>query len=142
MRIRSADPLAAPLIDHRYISDPDGEDLKVLADGLELARLIAARHPLAELAGEERSPGRTVLSRSEIENFITTKVAHYYHPVGTCRMGHARDLEAVVDARGRIHGLDNVYVADASIIPVIPRANTNVPSLVIGERIARWLITD
>jgi choline dehydrogenase len=142
MHIRSADPLAAPLIDHRYISDPDGEDLKVLADGLELARLIAARHPLAELAGEERSPGRTVLSRSEIENFITTKVAHYYHPVGTCRMGHARDLEAVVDARGRIHGLDNVYVADASIIPVIPRANTNVPSLVIGERIARWLITD
>ena len=47
---------------------------------------------------------------------------------------------AVVDARGRIHGLDNAYVADASIMPVIPRANTNLPALVIGERIARWLL--
>ena len=55
-------------------------------------------------------------------------------------MGPASDSMAVVDARGRLHGLDNVYVADASIMPVIPRANTNVPALVVGERIARWLI--
>jgi choline dehydrogenase len=46
----------------------------------------------------------------------------------------------VVDARGRIHGLDNAYIADASIMPVIPRANTNIPALVVGERIARWLL--
>ena len=64
---------------------------------------------------------------------------HYYHPVGTCRMGLAREREAVVDARGRVHGLDNLYVADASIMPVIPRANTNMPALVVGLRIAQWL---
>jgi choline dehydrogenase len=140
MIIRSADPLAAPLIHHRYLSDAGGEDLKVLADGLELARQIAAHPPMAQLAGEERRPGLRVRSRSEIESFIAENLLHYYHPVGTCRMGAANDPDSVVDARGRIHGIDNVYVADASIMPVIPRANTNVPALVIGERIARWLI--
>jgi choline dehydrogenase len=140
MRIRNADPLTAPIIDHRYLSDPDGEDLRVIADGLEIARRIAASDPLRELIGEERSPGLSIRSRSEIESFISTNVAHYYHPVGTCRIGPASDPGAVVDARGRVHGLDNVYVADASIMPVIPRANTNLPALVVGERIARWLI--
>ncbi|HEV2169358.1 MAG TPA: GMC oxidoreductase, partial [Candidatus Binatus sp.] len=57
-----------------------------------------------------------------------------------CRMGPASDRTAVVDSRGKIHGLDNAYVADASIMPIIPRANTNVPALVVGERIARWLL--
>lgn len=140
MRIRSADPLAAPIVDHRYISDPEGEDLQVLTDGLELARRIAAEHPLVNLAGDERAPGPAIRSRSEIREFIKGNVAHYCHPVGTCRMGPANDLDAVVDARGKIHGLDNVYVADASIMPVIPRANTNLPALVIGERIARELL--
>jgi choline dehydrogenase len=55
-------------------------------------------------------------------------------------MGPASDRSAVIDARGRIHGLDNAFVADASIMPVIPRANTNLPALVVGERIARWLL--
>ena len=117
MRIQSADPLAAPIIDHRYISDPEGEDLQVLTEGLELARRIAAKHPLADLAGEERRPGPAVRLRSELEEFIKANVSHYCHPVGTCRMGPANDLDAVVDARGQILGLDNVYVADASIVP-------------------------
>jgi choline dehydrogenase len=64
---------------------------------------------------------------------------HYYHPVGTCKMGPETDAAAVVDARGKVHGVDNLYVADAAIMPVIPRANTNLPALVVGERIAAWL---
>jgi choline dehydrogenase-like flavoprotein len=140
IRLRSADPFAPPIIDHRYLSDASDQDLKALADGLEIVRTIAARHPLAALAGAERIPGDAVRSRLEIEKFIRANVAHYYHPVGTCRMGPAADLESVVDARGRVHGLDNVYVTDASIMPIIPRANTNLPALVIGERIARWLV--
>jgi choline dehydrogenase-like flavoprotein len=55
-------------------------------------------------------------------------------------MGPAADRTAVVDSRGRIHGLDNAYVADASIMPEIPRANTNLPALVVAERVARWLL--
>jgi choline dehydrogenase-like flavoprotein len=54
-------------------------------------------------------------------------------------MGPESDPTAVVDARGKVHGMDNLYVADASIMPVVPRANTNIPALVVGERIAAWL---
>ncbi len=139
IRLRGTDPFMTPIIDHRYISDAEGEDLRVLADGLKVARAIAARHPLADLMGEERVPGPAIRAHYELENFIGAHVAHYCHPVGTCRMGPEKDSESVVDARDRVHGLDNVYVADASILPTIPRANTNLPALVVGERIARWL---
>ena len=140
LRLASADPAAAPIIEHRYLSDPDGEDKHVLADGVALARQIAATGALPRLAGIEISPGSSVASRGEIEEFVSANCLHYFHPVGTCRIGSASDASAVVDSRGRIHGLDNAYVADASIMPVIPRANTNLPALVIGERIARWLL--
>jgi choline dehydrogenase len=140
MRLTSADLAAPPIMDHRYMSDPDGEDLRVLADGVALAREIAAKPALVQLAGIEISPGGAIASRTDVEAFVRANCWHYYHPVGTCRMGPASDRSAVVDSRGKIHGLENAYVADASIIPVIPRANTNVPALVVGERIARWIL--
>jgi choline dehydrogenase len=140
LRLASADCAAAPIIDHRYLSDPNDDDLRVLADGVALAREIAATPAMSRLAGSEISPGGSVAARGEIEAFVRSNCLHYFHPVGTCRMGPASDPSAVVDARGKIHGLDNIYISDASIMPVIPRANTNLPALVIGERIARWMI--
>ena len=140
LKLKSADVAAAPMLDHRYLSDPENEDLRVLVDGIELAREIAAKPALTQLIGKEFSPGGKVATRAEIETFTKTNCLHYCHPVGTCRMGPASDRSAVVDSRGRIHGLDNAYVADASIMPMIPRANTNIPALVVGERIARWLL--
>jgi choline dehydrogenase len=140
LRIASADVTAAPIIDHRYLSDPEDADLRVLADGVAVAREIAAKPALSRFVGSEISLGGSGQSRTETEAFVRANCLHYYHPVGTCRMGPANDRSAVVDARGRIHGLDNAYVADASIMPVIPRANTNIPALVVGERIARWLL--
>ncbi len=139
LRLSSADPAAAPVIDHRYLTDASGEDLRILVDGLELARAISSGPPFASLAGEEVSPGAGIRTRAEIASFIRANVHHYYHPVGTCRMGPAGDRESVVDARGKIHRLENAYVADASIMPVIPRANTNIPALVVGMRIAGFL---
>jgi choline dehydrogenase len=114
--------------------------LQVLVDGIALAREIASKPALSRLAGREISPGTARETRTDAAAFVKANCQHYYHPVGTCRMGPASDRSAVVDSRGRIHGLDNAYVADASIMPVIPRANTNVPALVVGERIARWLL--
>jgi choline dehydrogenase len=140
LRIASADTESRPIIDHRYLSDPDDEDLRVLADGVALAREIAAKPALSRFVGNEISLGGSGQTRTETEAFVRANCLHYYHPVGTCRMGPADDRSAVVDARGRIHGLDNAYIADASIMPVIPRANTNIPALVVGERIARWLL--
>jgi choline dehydrogenase len=140
LSLKSADIAAPPIIDHGYLSDAEGEDLRVLTDGVALAREIAATPALARLVGAEISLGGAVATRSELEAFVRSNCLHYFHPVGTCAMGPARDRAAVVDSRGRIHGLDNAYVADASIMPVIPRANTNLPALVVGERIARWLL--
>jgi choline dehydrogenase-like flavoprotein len=140
LRLTSRDPAAAPLLDHGYLSDPDGEDARVLVDGIQVARELAAAPALAALLGKEKWPGPGVLTADQVTDFTRTTVAHYFHPVGTCAMGPAGDSGAVVDARGRVHGLDNCYIGDASIMPVVPRANTNIPALVVGLRLASWLL--
>ncbi len=138
--LRSADPLQEPRIDHRYISDREGHDRRILAEGLRVAREMAAQPGLSDLLGEEVAPGSSLRNDAELERWIDGAIEHYYHPVGTCAMGTDPDAGAVTDARGRVHGLDNVFVADCSIMPVIPRANTNVPAVVVGERIAAQLL--
>ncbi|HET7093830.1 MAG TPA: GMC family oxidoreductase N-terminal domain-containing protein [Thermomicrobiales bacterium] len=136
----SADPLAAPAIDHRYLSDPEGHDRSVLLDGIKIARDITAQWSLRDALGAETQPGPETQSDGDLLRWIDATCEHYYHPVGTCAMGPAGDANAVVDARGKLNGLDGGYVADCSIMPFVPRANTNIPGLVVGERIAGWLL--
>jgi choline dehydrogenase len=140
LKLTSRNPAAAPLLEHGYLSDPDGEDERVLVDGIHITRELGADPRLAALLGKEKWPGPRVLSAEQVAEFARATVAHYFHPVGTCAMGPAGDRGAVVDARGRVHGLDNCYAGDASIMPVVPRANTNVPAFVVGLRIASWLL--
>ena len=128
--IASADPSVAPFIDHAYLSDPEGHDLAVLRDGLALADEILDHESLAPLLGARVTDVST-------DEAVRREVVHYYHPVGTCAMGDGPS--AVCDAAGRVHGLSGVVVADASLMPQIPRANTNLPSVMIGERIAETL---
>jgi choline dehydrogenase len=135
VQLTSIDPFATLKIDTAYLSDPEGRDLTILWNGIELVRDYACQAPLAGLIGEEIAP---TVNYKTPEN-VRQDNLHYYHPVGTCKMGPESDPAAVVDARGKVHGVDNLYVADASIIPVVPRANTNIPALVVGERIAAWL---
>lgn len=138
LRLRSPDPLASPLIDHRYLTDPEGHDRDVLVSGIKIVRQIAAQ--AGALLGEELAPGPAALSDSDLQAYIAAHVVHYYHPVGTCAMGSDPETGAVVDARGNVHGLENLFVADCSVMPIIPRANTNLPAAVVGERIAGWLV--
>ena len=135
VRIVSADPEAAPLIDHRYLADEAGHDLAVLRDGLVLAEQLLDHPALASVLGER-------LTDMSTDQAIRDTVAHYYHPVGTCRMGGdpASDRSAVCDAAGRVYGVPSVVVGDASLFPQIPRANTNLPAVMIGERIADFLL--
>jgi choline dehydrogenase len=135
VQLTSADPFATLKIDTAYLSDRDGRDLDILWNGIELVRDYACQAPLVELIGEEISPTVDYKTPEDVRR----DNLHYFHPVGTCKMGPESDSTAVVDARGKVHGVDNLYVADASIMPVIPRANTNIPALVVGERIAAWL---
>ncbi len=129
--IISRDPEAQPKIDHAYLSDPDNHDITVLQDGLKIANELLKQSSLAALLGE---------SISDTSNFdaIRNQVEHYYHPVGTCRMG--TDATAVCDPNGRVNGLDGIIIADASLMPQITRGNTNLPAVMIGERIASELL--
>jgi len=140
LRLRSADPAVAPLIDHRYLGDPDGHDRAVLRDGMAIVRDLAGPEPLASLLGAEVTPGPAASDNAALDRYLDRNVSHYYHPVGTCAMGTDRSAGAVVDGRGRIHGLRDGYVADCAILPTVPRANTNIPAVVVGERIAGWLL--
>ena len=141
LRLASPDPTVAPIMDHGYLTDEDDHDLEVLLDGVEIVRSLAAQPPLAGLLGRETGPSLD-LDRQALRAAVRANCVHYYHPVGTCRMGPASDPLAVVDNRGRMHGLEGVRVADASIMPVVPRANTNLPTIVVGEKLAAALLED
>jgi choline dehydrogenase len=136
VELRSPDPLVAPRVDFGYITDLEGEDLNRLVYGLRVISAVAQNDPLATVVTLppelERHPS----------DYIFEHVGGYAHPVGTCRMGPASEPEAVVDGRGRVYGLENVFVADASVIPVIPRANTNLTCMLIGTRIGDLLVED
>ena len=135
LTLRDADPQSSPVIDTGYLTDPEGDDIAVLMDGVTMSREIASRPSLANLIGKELGDTANVDS---IEAVRRTSL-HYYHPVGTCKMGPDSDPAAVVDPTGKVHGLDNLYVVDASIMPVVPRANTNLPTLMLAERIVASL---
>jgi choline dehydrogenase len=139
LTLRDADPRSAPLLDHGYLSDRAGHDLAVLVSGVRQARRLAATAPLRDLAGAEIDPGATIVDRTELEAAIRATSVHYYHPTSTCRMGAQDDPATVVGPSGRVHGLDRVFVADCSIMPRVPKANTNIPAVVVGERIAAAL---
>ena len=129
VRLRSADPLAKPEIDPNYLSDPPGNDLRVLAAGLELGRQIVSMPALTKLAGHEITPGGETLRAHTRDT-----AQGLYHPVGTCGMG--TDALAVVDHQLRVRGLDGLRVVDASVIPRIPRGHTNLPTMIIADKAA------
>ncbi len=129
VRLTSADGTVAPAIDHAYLSDPDGHDHAVLRDGVEIARELARSGPFADVLGAELAPTAGRAPREAVD----ATVAHYYHPAGTCAMG------PVVDARLRVHGVEGLHVADCSVFPVVPRANTCIPAVLVAHRLADWL---
>jgi choline dehydrogenase len=137
VRIVSKEPDVLPTIDHGFLSDPSGSDVATLASGVRFARRLAQAPTVSELLEEEIAPGPT--SDSQLEAYIAGSVGGYWHPVGTCAMGPAEDVGTVVDASGRLLGSANVYVADASIMPTIPRSNTQLPVIAIAERISDLL---
>ena len=127
-------------IDHRYLSDRGGYDRARLAEGVERVREVAQAPELRRLLGPETRPGPDVSGRQVIERFLDHAAVHYYHPAGSCKMGPGSDPDSVVDSEGRVHGIDGLYVADASLMPAVTSGNTNMPTAVIGERIAQSLL--
>ncbi|MBG6218911.1 choline dehydrogenase [Arthrobacter sp. CAN_A6] len=119
-----------PVIDHRYGTDPGGYDRTVLGEALDLIDRMVATPELAGILGE----------RVRGEHPPLDDIVNYCHPAGTCKMGPASDPTSVVDSTGAVHGVSGLYVADASIMPSISRGNINIPTAMIGARIAAGLL--
>jgi choline dehydrogenase len=132
IKIRSADPGAAPDIDPQYLTDP--EDLRVLREGIRLTREIFAQKAYDGLRGSEYAPGAGATSDKALDAYIRAEANSLYHPVGTCKMGG--DDMAVVDAALRVRGLTGLRVVDASVMPDITSGNTNFPTMMIAEKAA------
>jgi choline dehydrogenase len=137
--LRDRDPHLPPRIELRLLTDPNDRDVAVLVEGVRLARRVAREAPLARAIARELVPGASVDNAAAARKVIRSRVTDYAHPVGTCAAGPADDPSAVVGADGRVHGLDNVFVADASIMRSIPRANTNFACFLIGWHSGRAL---
>jgi choline dehydrogenase len=142
VRLRSADPEAQPVIDHRFLTDPEGIDVSMLAEGAGILRELAASTALAGLVGAEIHPGPDTFTTEALRAHLYANPDNYWHPVGTCKMGVADDPLAVVDERARVHGVAGLRIADASIMPRIPRATTAMPAIVMGEKVAAMLLEE
>jgi choline dehydrogenase len=138
IHIRSSDPSAPPAIDYRFLETDN--DRKVAVAAVRRARDIAAASPMREVFAEELAPGADVQSAEAILEFIRSTGQITQHMVGTCRMG--RDAMAVVDERLRVHGIDGLRIADASVMPTIISGNTSVPCMMIGEKCADMVLQD
>lgn len=136
LRLASADPAAAPLIDPQLLSHPD--DIQPLIRALRIARAAFASAPFARYQGAEVAPGAAVESDEALANYIRETGYTVHHPVGTCRMGS--DGDAVVDAELRVQGIRGLRVADASVMPSVIGGNTNAPAVMIGERAADFVL--
>lgn len=131
VRITSAEPGAAPVIDPNYLATP--EDRKVAADALRLTRRLMRQPALAAFRPEERVPG-TGVGDDDLELAAAGIGTTIFHPVGTARMGPAGDPMSVVDARLRVRGLAGLRVIDASVMPTITSGNTNTPTIMIAAK--------
>jgi choline dehydrogenase len=133
VRLASAGPVAPPRVDPAFLREP--ADLDRLEAGLAMIREAAAGPAFAALGATETWPGAAV-PRSGLREWISRTVGSYYHPAGTCRIGVRPEDGAVTDPQLRVHGVDGLRVADASLTPVIPNAHPNATVLAIAERAA------
>src|SRR3984885_13363982 len=136
VRLASADPAEAPLIDPCYLTEP--ADAEVLLDGMELVRAVMGDKAIAGDIELELSPGRDYQDRAALARELPNRATSVYHPVGSCRMGI--DERAVVDPALRVLGVDGLRVADASIMPSVTGGNTNAPAMMIGEHAAGLIL--
>ncbi|KRA32858.1 hypothetical protein ASD81_13460 [Nocardioides sp. Root614] len=137
VRLNSSDPRAKVATTFNYLAEQ--ADLDSLVAGVERARAIAAAAPLHGVTGAELNPGAEVRTRAQVEDWIRAELQHTYHPACTARIGTEQD--GVVDPELRVHGVEGLRVADASVFPTITHGNTHAPTVLVGEKAADLIRT-
>ncbi len=138
VRLRSADPRAAPLIRFNYMSEPqDWIDFRTV---VRLVRSVVDQPALKPYKGDEISPGAAIQSDAQLDDYLREHIESAYHPCGTCRMGDSHDPMAVVDPETRVIGISALRVVDSSIFPRVTYGNLNAPSMMVGEKAADLIL--
>lgn len=140
IHIGSADPLAAPKIRPNFLQNTLDQEIHVAA--MRIARDLMAAPAAAQYVDSETTPGGAAASDEALLDHALTTGATMYHPVSTCTMGTDPAMGAVVDVRLRVHGIQGLRVADASIMPRLTSGNTNAPVIMIGEKAADMILQD
>ncbi len=134
LSLASADPRTPIRIEPNFLSRD--KDLKVIRDGIRLAREVLAQAPLQRFGSIETLPGKDKISDQDLNEHIRATATTVYHPLGTCKMGSAKDETAVVDPELRVKGIDGLRVVDASVMPDLVGGNINAPVIMIAEKAA------
>ena len=140
VRLASSDPTQAPRIGQNFLGAE--HDWKVLREGLEIARSLAASSEMAPFVKAETSPGVDCSTREAIDAHIRQTLITVHHPAGTCRMGSEHDAEAVVGSDLRVHGAEALRIVDASVMPDLPNGNINAAVIMIAERAADMILRE
>jgi choline dehydrogenase len=138
VRLRSADPFDAPVIQPNYLAE--ASDRRVLLAAMKLARRLLKTKPLEPYYEREDFPGPQVQTDDELLEAAKKRGTTTFHPAGTCRMAPASDPMAVVDDRLRVHGLDALRVIDASVMPTMLSANLNAATLMLADKASDFLL--
>ncbi len=138
IHIKSADPSEPPAIRFNFLSAE--MDRAGVLFAMRKGRELLGTPPISHIVGEELAPGPQHQSDTELLEWVRHNAETTYHPIGTCKMGN--DPQAVVDERLRVHGIEGLRIADASIMPTLTSGNTNAPSIMIGEKCAAMVLED
>ena len=138
LRLTSPDPHVPPHLDYRYLVDP--WDRQRLRESVRICIRLLEHEALRDLVGDRITPTDQDMACDEaLDTWLLENVSTSQHISGTCKMGPASDPRAVVDQYCRVHGLEGLRVADASVMPDVIRANTNATTIMIAERVADWI---
>ena len=136
--LRSKSPRDAPRIAPNYLSSK--ADIDRLISGIRIVRKVIGQRAFDAFRGQEMQPGPKLESEEDLTEWLRSSAMTTFHPVGTCRMGDGP--AAVVDQRLKVHGVEGMRIADASVMPIITSGNTNAPTIMIGERVAEFIMEE
>lgn len=132
LKLKSNNPTDHPILQPNYLQTE--QDRQEMRDSVTLTREIFAQPAFAPYRGHEIAPGKSITTEKQLDEFIRAKSDSAYHPSCTCKMGE--DEMAVVDASAKVHGIDNLRIVDASIMPSIVSGNLNAPTIMLAEKLA------